>query len=217
MKRGCIFDLDGTLVDSLTDLALSTNRVLEKHHLPIHDLDKYNHFVGNGVKKLMERALGDEHQDILSECLDDFYVDYEEHCLDYTKAYSGIEELIHILNENNVVLAVVTNKPHFLAVKIVEKIFPGCFVTILGQQDLYPIKPNPQSTLYALMSMKLGCDECFFVGDSDVDMYTAYEANMDSIGVVWGFRGRKELENAGATFVVNHPQEIWEIIKSENK
>lgn len=215
MKKGCLFDLDGTLVNSITDLAMSTNRVLSAHHLPTHEISAYQQFVGNGVKKLVERALGEEHLDLLEECLADFYKDYDCHCLDNTVPYEGIKELLNILKQNDIQLAVVTNKPHYLAVKIVEHLFPDTFVSILGQQDLYPTKPNPESTHLALMAMKLSRNDCLFIGDSDVDIDTAYQADMDSIGVTWGFRGRKELEEASATYVVDDPQDIWRIINED--
>ncbi len=212
MKKGCLFDLDGTLVDSIEDLALSTNEVLKKHHLPLHEITCYKQFVGNGVKKLVERALGEEHQDLLDECLKEFYEVYEEHCLDHTKPYPHMQSLIDCLYDEGIQLAVVTNKPHHLAVRIVEHCFPNQFITILGQQDLYPTKPNPQSTHLALMSMRLGSKDCYFIGDSNVDIETGYQANVETIGVTWGFRGRDELEEAGADFVVESPDEIKELI-----
>lgn len=212
MKKGCIFDLDGTLVNSLVDLAMATNEVLRIHQLPTHDISAYNQFVGNGVKKLIERALPQDRLDLMEECLNEFYQIYDEHCLDHTIPYQGIKELIQLLKEENMQLSVVTNKPHYLAVKIVENLFPNTFTTILGQQDLYPTKPHPESTFIALISMKISKDECYFIGDSNVDIQTGYEAEMETIGVCWGFRGRKELENEGATYVVDKPSEIKEII-----
>ena len=215
MKKGCIFDLDGTLVNSLMDLACSVNRVLEKHGLEPHELQAYNQFVGNGVKKLIERALGAEHQDLFDECLEEFHEDYEEHCLDHTRPYEGMYETLCKLHQQGVQLAVVTNKPHNLAIKIVETLFPEMFTSILGQQDLYPVKPSPQSTIITLATMKLSKEDCFFIGDSDVDIHTADEVEMDSIGVSWGFRGRQELEMAGATFVCDKPEEIEELVNSK--
>ncbi len=216
MKKGCLFDLDGTLVDSLTDLALSVNEVLKLHHLPTYAISEYNQLVGNGVKKLIERALPADKQYLLEECLEEFQKIYEEHCLDHTKPYKGMKELLDVLKDDGIQLAVVTNKPHHLAIKIVENLFPNVFTTILGQQDLYPIKPHPESTFIALMSMKLRKEECFFIGDSNVDIQTGYQADMDTIGVSWGFRGREELEAEGATYVVDYPHEIKEII-DENR
>ena len=215
MKKGCLFDLDGTLVDSLMDLAICANTVLQAHHLSTHELSKYNQFVGNGVKKLMERAIGKDHLDNLDECLEEFYQVYEEHCLDHTIPYPGMSELIHELNDSGIRLGVVTNKPHYLALRIVEHCFPDCFVTILGQQDLYPVKPNPESTCIALMNMKLGHQDCYFIGDSNVDIDTGYNADMETIGVTWGFRGRAELEAAQATYVVDTLQELKEIIYND--
>lgn len=216
MKKGCLFDLDGTLIDSLMDLALSTNRVLENHGFAAHDISSYNQFVGNGVRKLMQRALPKEHQECLEECLEEFQVIYDQHCLDHTKPYPGMKELIDSLKAENIQMAVVTNKPHHLAVKIVEALFPDTFVTILGQQEAYPVKPYPESTFIALMSMRLSKDECYYIGDSNVDIQTGENAEMDTIGVCWGFRGRQELEDEGATYVVDKPCEIKEII-NENR
>lgn len=215
MKKGCIFDLDGTLVNSLMDLAMSTNQVLKMHDLPTHDISEYNQFVGNGVKKLIERALPKEQIDLLEECLDEFYTLYDEHCLDYTQPYEGVKELIQALKDEGIKLSVVTNKPHHLAVKIVENLFPDTFESILGQQDLYPTKPHPESTFIALMGMKLRKEECYFIGDSNVDIQTGYQAEMDTIGVSWGFRGREELEKEEATYVVDKPYEIKEIIDED--
>lgn len=213
MKKGCLFDLDGTLVNSIEDLAFSTNEVLKLHHLPTHDISKYRMFVGNGVKKLMERALGQDHLHLLDECLEEFQQIYHQHCLDHTCPYPGMKELIENLKTKEIKMAVVTNKPHALAIEIVETLFPDTFVAICGQQELYPVKPDPQSTYYALMAMKLDKKDCLFIGDSQVDIDTGYFAGMDSVGVTWGFRGRQELEAAGADYIVDEPKQIMEIIE----
>lgn len=212
MKKGCIFDLDGTLVNSIEDLALSTNIVLKNHHLPIHDISEYNYFVGNGVKKLIERALGSEHFNLLDECLEEFQDVYQYHCLDHTTPYPGVKDLVDELYQKGFQLAVVTNKPHHLAIKIVDALFPDRFVAVYGQQDLYPTKPNPESVFYALMNMGMSKNDCYFIGDSDVDIDTGYNAEMETIGVSWGFRGRQELEKAGADHVVDEAKQIKEIV-----
>ena len=213
MKKGCLFDLDGTLVNSIEDLAISTNEVLKLHGLPTYDISQYRLFVGNGVKKLMERALGQEHIDLLDGCLNDFQKIYRQHCLDHTLPYQGIKELIDDLKAKGIKMSVVTNKPHALAIKIVETLFPDTFVAIYGQQDLYPVKPDPQSTYLALMAMKLDKKDCLFIGDSQVDIDTGYNAEIDSVGVTWGFRGRQELTEAGANDIVDNPAQIMEIIQ----
>ncbi|MEG0592990.1 MAG: HAD family hydrolase [Coprobacillus sp.] len=212
MKKGCLFDLDGTLVNSLSDLANAVNYVLLKHQLPVHQIEVYNQFVGNGITKLVERALGEYSDSLLEECLDEFRCYYDEHCLDNTQPYSGIKELIKELHDAGYVLGVVTNKPHHLAIRIVETLFPDMFDVVLGQQDLYPTKPSVESTHLALMTMKTKKDDCVFIGDSCVDIETAYNADMESIGVCWGFRGRKELEEAGATYIVDNVQQIRELL-----
>ncbi len=212
MIKGCIFDLDGTLANTLLDLAYTTNEILKMHDLPVHEISKYNLFVGNGVRKLMMRALGEDHIDLLDVCLDEFYHLYDQHLLDNTIAYPGIDELINKLYHDGILLSVVTNKPHDNAVKLTEHLFPNKFISIYGNQDLYPVKPNPFSLNLALNDMQLKASECIFIGDSNVDVETAKNGYMKCIGVAWGFRGRKELAAAGADYVVDTASEIAEII-----
>lgn len=216
MKYGCIFDLDGTLVNSLMDLGLSVNKVLENHYLPTYSIEEYNFMVGNGVRKLMERALK-QHSDMLEECLKEFYEIYEENCLENTLPYEGIKELIERLKAKDMKLAVVTNKPHHLAVKIVETLFPDTFDAIYGQQDFYPVKPSPESTMYALMAMRLSKEDCLFIGDSNVDIETAINTDMESAGVCWGFRGEQELIEAGADYICYNPDDIERVVLHENR
>ena len=212
MIKGLIFDLDGTLIDSLKDLASSTNRVLLKNNLPTHDLSQYNYFVGNGMKKLIERAIK-PHNERLDLFLKQFYEDYTIHCLDETYIYEGVKELINSLYNEGYQLAVVTNKPHNIAVKIVNQLFEDKFVVVYGQHDPYPTKPDATLVKKALSIMNIHNDECLYVGDSDVDVLTAKNANMKCIGVNWGFRGANELKNAGADFVVYNAEDIKEILK----
>lgn len=211
MKKGCFFDLDGTLVNSLRDLAESSNKVLDKHGYKTHPIEDYNLMVGNGVRMLMKRALED-HDDMLDVCLDEFNYVYELNCLNNTYPYEGIKELLVCLKEKNILLGVVTNKPHHLAVKIVDALFPDTFDIILGNQSLYSVKPDPSSTRIALESLSLTSDDCIFIGDSNVDIQTAINSNMDSIGVCWGFRGEKELREAGADYICFNAYEIERIV-----
>ena len=212
MIKGCIFDLDGTLINSLEDLANSTNDVLQSRGYKIHPVSAYNYFVGNGVRKLVERALPDNHKNETDECLQEFYKIYEQRCLEFTYCYEGICELLNYLKQNNVQLAVVTNKPHHLAVKICEHYFKDTFLEVVGNKDEFPLKPEPMSTLYVLDKFQVSLDECVFIGDSNVDIYTGTNAKMKTIGVTWGFRTYQELNEAGATYVVNKPCEIKEIV-----
>ena len=212
MIKGLIFDLDGTLIDSLEDLACATNRVLEYNNLPIHELSKYNYFIGNGMKKLIQRAIA-PHNELLDICLKQFYEDYSIHCLDHTYIYEGVKELIDDLYNEGYKLAVVTNKPHHIAHKITEQLFKDKFVVVYGQHDPYPTKPDNTLVNKALNIMGISHKECMYVGDSDVDVLTAKNANMPCIGVNWGFRGASELKEAGAQYVVYKADEIKEIVK----
>lgn len=216
MIKGCIFDLDGTIVDSLEDLCEATNYALSLNGLPAKPLENYNHYVGDGVRKLVERALED-HQELLEPCLKEFYDYYSKHCFDKTKTYPGIKTLIQELNNENYQLSVVTNKPHMIAKKIVTALFPQCFVSVYGNQPLYPTKPDPRSTLLALQDMGIEKEECVFIGDSNVDIRTGCNAHMKTIGCLWGFRDEKELQEAGASAIAHEAKEIRRIIDDWNK
>lgn len=212
-----IFDLDGTLVDSLEDLGYTTNMVLKEYGFACHDMDKYRHFVGNGATKLIERALPDDKKQLVNEARVRFDVLYNDHCLDHTKPYPGIKELIDALKDEGYHLAVVTNKPKQHAVKIVKHLFPDTFEYIFGNTPYQPKKPDPTLVNLAMSLMDVGKHDVFYVGDSDVDIQTAINAKVKSIGCSWGFRGKAELLKAGANFVVDHPHEIKEIIDDRRK
>ena len=212
MIKGCIFDLDGTLVDSLEDLANSTNEVLSFYGYPTHELDLYNYFVGNGVRKLVERSLPEDKKDQTDECLNQFYEVYNRRCLECTYVFEGIVTLLKYLKSKGLYLAVVTNKPDYLAKKICDHYFKDIFVDVIGNREDFPLKPDPTSTLSLISCLNLSKDECLFIGDSNVDIYTGQNAKMKSVGVTWGFRTRDELVEAGASYVVDFPSEIKEII-----
>lgn len=212
MIKGCIFDLDGTLIDSLEDLANSTNEVLCNHGFLTHELDKYNYFIGNGVKKLVYRSLPDDKKELVDECLKEFYEVYERRCLECTYCFDGIVELLEYLKSIGIYMAVVTNKPDYLAKKICNHYFKDMFIDVIGNREDFPLKPDPSSTLSVLGQFGIKNDECLFIGDSNVDIYTGINASMKTIGVTWGFRTYEELTEAGSTYVVNHVDEIKEII-----
>lgn len=212
MIKTCVFDLDGTLIDSIEDLAISTNKVLQKRNLKTHDLDIYKQFVGNGVKTLISKALGEKHQDCLSECVDEFFCIYENNCFEKTKIYDGISELLDSLYSHNIVIGIVTNKPHTIAVKIVEELFGNKITYVYGQQDNFPKKPDPYFIAQILSDLDISKEECLYIGDSDVDIETGKNAGVKTIGVSWGFRGRAELTKAGADYIVDYPFEIGDIV-----
>lgn len=213
MLNTLIFDLDGTLVNSIEDLANATNQLLKEDHLPLHDLAKYRLFVGNGVDKLIERALPEDRKGEVKAYRKRFDKYYMDHCLDHTKPYPQMKELIDLLYDKGYKLAVVTNKPKVNAVKIVNALFPNRFSYVFGNTPYQPKKPHPCLTQLAMQLLDASKNEVLFIGDSHVDIDTARNAKVKSVGCAWGFRGRKELENAGADFIVENPMDIMELLK----
>lgn len=203
-----IFDLDGTLADTLYDLADSTNYALKKLGYPTHPYESYKKFVGNGVQKLCYRALPDNKKDDTEKLLEVFSKHYGEHFLDKTKLYNGMKNCLDILKENDVILAVATNKPQNFARQIVEKLLSEYnFIKVLGGCPERPKKPDI-SIINEILSDVPKDNKIFMIGDSNVDVQTAKNANICSIGCAWGFRGREELQNAGADFIAEVPADI---------
>lgn len=207
-----IFDLDGTLADTLYDLADSTNYALKQLGYPIHPYESYKKFVGNGVQKLCYRALPDNKKDDTEKLLEIFNEYYGKHFLDKTKLYDGMKNCLDVLKENNVILAVATNKPQNFARQIVEKLLSEYnFIKVLGGCSERPKKPDI-SIINEILSDISKNNEVFMIGDSNVDIQTAKNANIHSIGCAWGFRGREELQNADAEFIAETPADISHFI-----
>ncbi len=207
-----IFDLDGTLADTLCDLADATNFALEKLGYSVHPYESYKKFVGNGVQKLCYRALPDDKKDDTERLLEIFSDYYGRHFLDKTELYDGMKNCLDILRENNVNLAVATNKPQNFARQIVNKLLPEYnFIKILGGCSERPKKPDT-AIINEILSELPENNKVFMIGDSNVDIQTAKNSGISSIGCVWGFRGRAELENAGADFIAETPSDIAEFI-----
>ncbi len=210
-KKLAVFDLDGTLADTLEDLATAVNYGLIKLGYPVHHIDKYNNFVGNGILKLCERALPEGKSESLQELHDIFDSFYKNHCMDKTKEYTGVTELLRQLSKNGVDIAVATNKDQTFATKIVAKLFPYIkFVKVLGGCNERPKKPAPD-IIYEIKGDR-EYSEIYMIGDSNVDIETAKNAGMKSIGCLWGFRTEQELKDASADYVVSEPSEIKKII-----
>lgn len=208
MLTTAIFDLDGTLADTLCDLADAVNFGLIQLGYPTHPYESYKIFVGNGVKKLCERALPDDKKDDTDRLLSIFTERYNKHFLDKTCLYDGIREALTTLSAKGVTLAVATNKPQEFAVRIVEKLLPEFkFAAVLGGCSERPKKPDPQiiSDILALLPKQ---DKVFMIGDSNVDIFTAKNAGIASIGCLWGFRSREELAEAGADYIAENPHDI---------
>ena len=216
MIRIAVFDLDGTLVDSLTDLALSVNKGLKEAGLPEHPVDRYNRFVGNGRAVLIRRAVGEGRaEELYEQVLRTFDREYRLHCNDNTAAYDGCAEMLRTLDENGIATAVLSNKPDEFMDKILGKLYPGHrFLEAWGQKPQYKCKPDREA-LHAMLSLHgIAPEDCVYIGDSDVDVLTARNAGVKMAGVSWGFRGRKELLDAGAPFVADNAEELTRYLLS---
>jgi phosphoglycolate phosphatase len=215
MKKLIIFDLDGTLLDTIEDLANSVNHALSVYNFPIHPIESYRFFVGNGVNKLLERALPEDkkHPDFVSMLKVEFMKYYFKHSDEFTKPYPGISELISTLNNQGYLLAVASNKVHAATVELINRFFPDIkFVQVLGQREEFPVKPHPAILEEIIGNAGVSKEEVLYVGDSGVDVATAYNAKVDFVGVLWGFRPRKELEEIGATIFVEKAEDLHNII-----
>ena len=203
-----IFDLDGTLLDTLQDLATSVNYALRQHRMPEHSIDDVRRFVGNGVRRLMERAVPEGAANPAFEAaFATFREYYMEHSLDTTRPYDGIPELIHELKQRGCRMAVVSNKMMAATQELVHHFFPEIEVAI-GEHEAEGIRKKPApDTVFAAMK-QLGQGSAVYVGDSDVDLATARNSGLPCISVLWGFRDREFLLEHGATTFVEQPREI---------
>lgn len=210
MKKLVIFDLDGTLLDTVEDLAAACNHILGNEGYPLYPVDQYRIFVGNGISKLIERAVPPEARtaEHIEELRLRFIDYYTKHIDERTHPYSGISEMLNELNSMGIKLAVASNKFHDGTVSLVSRFFPKIpFAAIFGQRAGIPTKPDPAVVDEIIAIAGVCSDEVLYVGDSDVDMLTAQNAGVESVGVVWGFRGEKELAASGADYIVDSPDE----------
>jgi phosphoglycolate phosphatase len=220
MIKLVIFDLDGTLLNTLRDLAKSTNYALSQQDFPTHPVEDYKFFVGNGINKLFERALpeGENTTETMLRIRHDFLSYYQTHNTDYTTPYPGITELLKQLQRRNIMSAVASNKYQEATAKLVKHYFPEVsFVKILGQRDGIAPKPDPAIVNEILTSASVSRDEVLYVGDSGVDMQTALHSSVIACGVSWGFRPRAELEAFHPSHIVDCPDDILAIIDRDRK
>lgn len=209
-----ILDLDGTLLNTIKDLGTAANHALERAGYPTHSMASYPFLVGNGVRRLIHRALPEaaRKQEIIDTLLKDFKAYYDEHCCDYTAPYDGIPKLLDELQARNVALAVASNKYQAAVDRIIGHFFPNInFVAVAGHQEGVPVKPDPSIVFQILSAARVPKRKTLFVGDSGVDMETARRACVTSVGVTWGFRPEKELNEYHADIIVNKPADIIDI------
>ncbi|MFT3950832.1 MAG: HAD hydrolase-like protein [Oscillospiraceae bacterium] len=215
LTRLAIFDLDGTLVDSLEDLADACNAALIKAQQPTHEADAYRLFVGNGREKLIERMLPEacRSEALARTVLADYNAFYTVHLTDKTKPYAGITRTLAALKDAGILCAVNTNKPQFFADVIIEALFaPGTFAAVFGKNERFPEKPDPSAVLALMARFDADAAHTVFAGDSGVDAATARHAGIPCVGCAWGFRGRDELEAAGADAVADTPDRLAALI-----
>lgn len=211
MKKLVIFDLDGTLLNTIADLANSTNYALKVLGYPIHEPDKYNFMVGNGINKLFERALpdGEKTEENVLRVRQEFVPYYDQHNADKSRPYPGVTELLETLQAAGMQLAVASNKYQTATEKLIAHYFPNIkFTAVFGQREGIPVKPDPIIVKEILQIAKVQEEETLYVGDSGVDMQTAINAGVTSCGVTWGFRPRTELESFHPDHIVDNAEEI---------
>jgi len=217
MKKLVIFDLDGTLLNTIEDLGHAANYALERNGYTTHSMASYPYFVGNGVRRLMTRVLPEDarNDETIDRVLGDFLEYYDEHCTDYTKPYSGMPELLQDLRDQGIAIAVASNKYQKAVDKIIPHFYPDInFVAIEGHREGVNVKPDPSVVFAILAQSGFAKADTLYVGDSGVDMETARRACIDSVGVTWGFRSKKELVEYHANVIVNNPIDILDIAQN---
>ena len=208
-----IFDLDGTLLNTLEDLCDSTNFALSQFGYPPKSIDDVRSFVGNGIGKLIERALpGGTENNNYGAVLETFKEHYAENCNNKTKAYEGIHDLLEALKTRGVKTAVVSNKVDSAVKELCERYFPGNFQFTLGEKEGIKRKPAPDSVLQSIAFLQTKKEAAVYIGDSEVDVETAKNANIDLIAVSWGFRDKQLLASMGNFTIVDTPKELSELI-----
>ncbi len=216
MKKysGIIFDLDGTLLDTAADLGHSANLVLEEFGQPLHSMEDYRRFVGNGLVNLMRQCFPagtpDEEFPAIMESM---YRQYDLHYMDETAPYPGIVSLLSQLQNAGFCMCVNSNKKESYTKSLVSKCFPGInFTDVLGENDRFPRKPDPSAALYLASQMNLSPEAVIYIGDSGIDIDTAHNAGMDCAGCLWGFRGETELKAHEADYIVSCAEDILKIL-----
>lgn len=210
--RAVLFDLDGTLADTLADLANAVNWALAQLGCPTHPVDSYRLKVGDGARQLCERALPADRQDLIEETLRLMRNRYSEHCFELSRLYKGIPELIAALAERYQ-LAVLSNKPdHFTKRMIAHYFNPSPFSVVRGQLPDVPLKPDPTAALQIARELVVPPAQWLYLGDTNTDMRTARAAGMHPVGVLWGFRDREELVESGAEHIVAKPEEVLKLL-----
>lgn len=212
--QAVIFDLDGTLLNTLDDIADSANRVLRKAGLPVHPIDSYRYFVGEGLQRLVERIVPEEkrNSETIKNLIENFRQDYGQNWKNKTAPYSGIAEMLDGLGNKGIKLGILSNKPHeFTVICVREFLDKWTFDVVLGKQEGKPRKPDPAGALESARRLGMQTEKVLYVGDTATDMKTARAAGMIAVGALWGFRTEEELLENGASHIVSHPGQVLEL------
>lgn len=209
-----MFDLDGTLADTLTDLAHAGNHALAAVGRPTFPVARYNTLAGQGLDRLLQDALGPDHPHLVPPTRDAFLHHYEQHRYDHTQPFPGIAPLLDQLVARGITLAAMSNKPHAATADMIERLFAGWpFAAALGQRPGVPVKPDPQAPLEICETLGLAPEHWAYVGDTDVDMKTGRAAGFLTVGVTWGFRAEAELLAAGAHHIIHRPADLLPLLR----
>lgn len=216
MKHAVIFDLDGTLLNTLGDLRAATNHALEVRGLPPHSMEEIRQFIGNGIRLLICRAMPEGTPEAeIDAALDDFKAYYAAHIHDRTVPYDGIPQLLTALRKRGIKVAVLSNKIDSASQQLIEYFFPGKTDVVFGEHVGVPRKPDPTSCRMVMQQLSVQPEQVLYVGDSGTDMQTAKNAGLYAVGVTWGFRSKEVLLEYGADVLVHRPEQILQILDSD--
>lgn len=221
MYKACIFDLDGTLTDTLESLTYSVNETLKELQLSGITSEQCKSFVGSGARHLMERSIqaaGDDEMVLIEKAMEVYGRIFKENCTYRVAPYDGVVETLKVLKDRGVKTAVLSNKPHLQTIEVVTRFFEeGTFAHVQGQQEGVPRKPDPTAAL--VIAERLGVDptDCVYIGDSDVDMQTGNAAGMETVGVTWGFRSKQVLIEHGAKHTIDKAEELISIVEQKER
>ena len=215
MIKACIFDMDGTVVNSLGSIAYFANSALNDAGLPSIDVEEYKYLVGNGARTLIERALKRVEADekLFSKVFSQYCTTYENNFLYLTEPYDGVISMLKALKDKGIVNTILSNKPHSTAIKVSDALFGDNLIDkCYGAREGIALKPDPAGVFEIVKELGLSKEECIYIGDTSTDMKTGKSAGLYTVGVLWGFRKRDELEDNGADAIISHPSELLHII-----
>ena len=221
MIKLCIFDLDGTVLDTVTTIAYYGNYALSKHGIEPIDVEEYKYFAGNGAVNLIKRAL--RFRDALTDetfekVFADYNAAYNANTSYLTAPFAGIKETLDAIKAQGIKMAILSNKPHFATCGVINSLFgEGYFDCVYGQRENVPIKPDPAAVLGIMEECNAKPEECLYIGDTGTDMKTGKNAELYTVGVLWGFRGKEELLQGGADTIIEKPQQLLDCIAVRGK